>query len=86
MASKATLFSTSIPTSPTGGETYYDVTTNQLRIFVGSSWAIVSDNSHWGKPTEEENLDALCEQHPGLKELREKFEAYKALVTTSEEQ
>ena len=38
------------------------------------------------KMEEEKKLDELCETHPGLADVRDKFEMMKRLVVTSEEQ
>jgi hypothetical protein len=70
------------PTQPILRDMYHDLATNKILVFNGSWWADVDTDEPQG-PTVEE----LCEQHPGLKELKdkmdeatEKFNAYKALV------
>ena len=71
------------------GEMFYDSLAGEMKVYNGTAWIKISD---FVSMSEQEKEDMLCEQHPGLKELRElrdslqtveateKFEAYKALV------
>lgn len=71
------------------GEMFYDSLAGEMKIYDGTAWVKISELA---RMSDQEKEDMLCEQHPGLKELRdlrdslqtaeanEKFEAYKALV------
>lgn len=86
-------FNTNRPLSPVTGEIYFDVVQSRNYIYTGLQWIEISSLPVSAvedlQKTEEEKL---CEQHPGLAELREelkkaqeKFDTFKALVNNYEE-
>lgn len=77
------------PITPTVGQIWLDTQDNEVKLFNGLAWIKVDPNSAAGMlwRDEQEYEKALCEKHPGLKELKEqldeakeKYEMYKALV------
>jgi hypothetical protein len=61
-----------------------------LDIFDGREWmsldyAAIAQPVAFIQKTEKQIEDELCEQHPGLKELRDQFETLKALVAKPKE-
>jgi hypothetical protein len=84
--------------TPAAGQVYYDTTTSELKVFTGANWIPIGaslsvglDNASeealtWAKRkiAEEAQLEELMQQHPGLRDLKEKFDIMLALVKTEE--
>lgn len=81
------------------GMTRYNPTTQNMEVYDGTVWITMCSNPSIGldnetldiinwartKMYEEQQLKALLEKHPGLKDLHEKFELMKALCQSDKE-
>ena len=81
------------------GAVRYNPSSSLMEVYDGNSWQQFRDDStvdlanetkatlDWArqKMLEEQNLKQLMEQHPGLKDLHERFEVMLALVQNYEQ-
>lgn len=85
--------------NPAVGQVRYNGQDQHLQVYDGNQWANLQTNTAcvntsqaanevlvWAqkKMAEERDLDALMARHPGLRDLKEKFEIMKALCQTEE--
>lgn len=80
------------------GMVRYNNSSANLEVYDGNAWLTLSGSADVGltpeaqatldwaykKMKEDEQLEELMKKHPGLKELHEKFELMKALVTETD--
>ena len=85
------------PGSMSAGMVRYNSSSQNLEVYDGNAWLMLSGSADVGlspeaqatldwayrKMKEDEELELLMSKHPGLKDLHEKFELMKALVTES---
>ena len=85
------------PGSMSAGMVRYNSSSQNLEVYDGNAWLMLSGSADVGlspeaqatldwayrKMKEDEELELLMAKHPGLKDLHEKFELMKALVTES---
>ena len=83
------------PGSMSAGMVRYNNSSASLEVYDGNAWLTLSGSADVGltpeaqatldwaykKMKEDEQLEELMNKHPGLKDLHEKFELMKALVT-----
>jgi len=86
------------PGSMSAGMVRYNNSSANLEVYDGNAWLMLSGSADVGltpeaqatldwayrKMKEDEQLEELMKKHPGLKELHEKFELMKALVTETD--
>lgn len=86
------------PGSMSAGMVRYNNSSANLEVYDGNAWLTLSGSADVGltpeaqatldwaykKMKEDEQLEELMKKHPGLKELHEKFELMKALVTETD--
>lgn len=86
------------PGSMSAGMVRYNSSSQNLEVYDGNAWLTLSGSADVGltpeaqatldwayrKMKEDEQLEELMKKHPGLKDLHEKFELMKALVTETD--
>jgi len=87
------------PGSQSAGMIRYNTSSQNTEVYDGNSWLTMSSNPSislsndtmevldWArkKMQEEKQLEDLMNQHPGLRDLHEKFELMRALCQTDKE-
>lgn len=86
------------PENPHNGQVVYDFMARELMAYCDGKWHSVERHINLGlkphtekilewankKIQEEEQLDALCEKYPALKDARTQFEMLKILITKTQ--
>lgn len=86
------------PGAQSAGMTRYNTSTQNLEVYDGNAWLTITNDSSvsldnstmevidWArkKMLEEQRLEQLMKQHPGLRDTYEKFEIMKALCSNDE--
>lgn len=82
------------PGSQSAGMVRYNTNSQQMEVYDGVSWQMISSICEvslsgetemiieWAreKMLEERRIDELCEKHPGLRKARDNFELFKKLI------
>lgn len=84
------------PGAQSAGMVRYNINSQTMEVYDGIAWLQLTNNVEIGlgsetemlldwareKMLEEQRIDELCKQHPGLAKARDNYEMFKRLVVT----